>query len=198
MRPFMTLALVTIAACGAASRGVTTSVKAGGSAPTVTGTAVLGVGDVFDVRVFGEDDMSGTYRISPDGTIDFPLIGKVAADGETAGSLSGILATSLAKYLKSPSVSVFVKEYNSKKVFVLGQVKAPGTFPYEQHMNIVQAVTMAGGFDKLADQNATSVTRVVDGREQRMKVAVTDIGEGRAPNFELRPGDIVFVPETLF
>lgn len=196
MRSIIAITLF-LAACGGAHQDAGLPVELAAS-PTITGTAVLGPGDVFDVRVYGEDDMSGTYRVSPDGNIDFPLVGKVKADGETAGTLASVLATSLAKYLKSPSVSVYVKEYNSKKVFVLGQVKQPGTFPYEQGMNIVQAITLAGGFDKLADQNATSVTRVVDGKEQRTRIAVNDIGQGRAPNFQLRPGDIVFVPETLF
>ncbi len=78
----------------------------------------LGPSDVFDLRVFGEDDMSGAYRVSDDGTIDFPLVGKLVVEGETASSLSTKLSVQLGKYLKQPSVSVFIKEYNSKKVFV--------------------------------------------------------------------------------
>ena len=158
----------------------------------------MGPGDVFEVRVFGEDGMSGAYRVASDGTIDFPLIGKTKVEGLTASTLSDHLRLALAKYLNNPSVSIYLKEYNSRKIFVFGQVREPGTFPYEQGMNIVQAITLAGGFDKLADQDATSVTRVVEGREQRMKVSVKAIAEGRSPNLTLEPGDIVFVPETLF
>ena len=142
--------------------------------------------------------MSGAYRVAGDGTIDFPLIGKTKVDGLTASTLSDELRLALSKYLNNPSVSVFLKEYNSRKIFVFGQVRQPGTFAYEQGMNIVQAITLAGGFEKLADQDATSVTRVVEGREQRLKVSVKAIAEGRAQNFALAPGDIVFVPETLF
>lgn len=168
-------------------------------AATVAGeNAVLGPGDVFEVRIFGEEELSGAYRVAGDGTIDFPLVGKTKVDGLTASTLSDQLRKSLSKYLNNPSVSVFLKEYNSRKIFVFGQVRAPGTFAYEQSMSIVQAITLAGGFEKLADQDATSVTRVIDGREQRLRVSVKAIAEGRAQNFSLEPGDIVFVPETLF
>ena len=65
-------------------------------------------------------------------------------------------------------------------------------------MTIVQAVTLAGGFTKGASQNGTSVTRLVDGQEVKMKVPVQDIALGKVPNVPLQPGDIVFVPESMF
>jgi protein involved in polysaccharide export with SLBB domain len=91
-----------------------------------------------------------------------------------------------------------VKEYNSKKVFVFGEVQKPGTFVFEEGMTIVQAVTLAGGFTKSASQNSTSVTRRVNGQEVKVKVSVQDIALGKASNFALEPGDIVYVPESLF
>ena len=100
--------------------------------------------------------------------------------------------------MSAPQVSVVVKEYNSKKVFVFGEVQKPGTFVYQDGMSVVQAVTVAGGFTRTAAQNGTSVTRRVNGQEVRMKVNVQDIALGKAPNFTLEPGDIVFVPESLF
>ena len=103
-----------------------------------------------------------------------------------------------AGYLKRPQVSIFVKEYNSKKVFVLGEVQQPGTFSFDDNMTIVQAITLAGGFAPHADRNNASIARLVEGHEQRFKVPVVDIGLGRAPNFHLRPGDIMFIPESLF
>ena len=100
--------------------------------------------------------------------------------------------------MKDPQVSVLVKEYNSKKVFVLGEVQKPGTFMYEDGMSVVQAVTIAGGFTRTAARNSTSVTRRVNGQEVKAKVSVQDIALGKAPNFTLEPGDIVYVPESLF
>jgi protein involved in polysaccharide export with SLBB domain len=88
-------------------------------------------------------------------------------------------------------------EYNSKKIFVLGQVSKPGTFPFEGKMNIIQAVTLAGGFTNMARKNSVIVTRVEDGIERRIRVPVDRISEGLMPNFQLQPEDIVYVPETV-
>jgi protein involved in polysaccharide export with SLBB domain len=162
-------------------------------------TSGLGTGDVFEVRVFQEPDLTGIYRLASDGSINFPLCGKVMLSGLSTAAAADRLTECLGRsYLRNPQVSIFVKEYNSKKVFVFGEVQKPGTFVFEDSMNIVQAVTLAGGFSAHAAKNSVSVTRMVNGDEQRFKVGVDDIGTGRAENFPLRPGDIVFVPESLF
>ncbi len=158
----------------------------------------MGPGDVFEVHVFGEDDLSGAHRVASNGSCDFPLVGRVIVEGLTASELATTLTNKLRTYLKQPQVSIFVKEFNSKKVFVFGKVQKPGTFVFEQGMNIIQAITLAGGFDKLADTDNSYVTRIVEGREQRLEVSIKDIGEGKVPNFQLEPGDIVFVPESIF
>jgi protein involved in polysaccharide export with SLBB domain len=114
------------------------------------------------------------------------------------GAAEALRACLAQDFMRDPQVSVLVKEYNSKKVFVFGEVQKPGTFTFEDGMSIVQAVTLAGGFTRSAAQNSTSVTRRVNGAEVKMKVTVQDIALGKAPNFTLEPGDIVFVPESLF
>jgi polysaccharide export outer membrane protein len=189
------LALAALAGCGH-----------GGSAPLPEArhdrevmASTLGAGDVFEVRVYGEPELSGVYRVGPRGDIVFPLCRQVSVGGLTANATAEKLRTCLADgYIRNPQVSVLVKEYNSKKVFVFGEVQKPGTFPYEDGMTIVQAVTLAGGFTKTASQNNTSVTRLVDGQERKVKVAVQDIALGKEPNFKLDPGDIVYVPESFF
>jgi len=163
------------------------------------GASALGPGDVFEVRVYGEPELSGMYRVGPKGDIVFPLCRRVAVSGLTANEAAERLRACLADgYIRNAQVSVIVKEYNSKKVFVFGEVQKPGTFVYEDGMTIVQAVTLAGGFTKQAAPNSTSVTRIVDGQEAKVKVPVQDIALGKAQNVALRPGDIVFVPESLF
>jgi polysaccharide export outer membrane protein len=93
----------------------------------------LGVGDLVEVRVFQEADLSGAYRISSEGTIDFPLCGKVTLSGTSASEAADALKACLAgKYLKNPQVTVLIREYNSKKIFVFGEVNKPGTFPYDE------------------------------------------------------------------
>jgi protein involved in polysaccharide export with SLBB domain len=160
----------------------------------------LGPGDVVEVRVFREKDLEGRYRVSDDGTIDFPLIGSVRLVGQSPEQVSEVIRGRLADgYLVDPQVSVFVAERKSQNVHVLGQVNKPGSFGYESGMSIVQAITNVGGFTKLASKNRVTVTRIdPTGKKVTFNVKVADIGSGRAANFQLSPGDIIFVPEALF
>ncbi|MBX5484370.1 MAG: polysaccharide biosynthesis/export family protein [Myxococcaceae bacterium] len=216
LRPFLTVSfaalLWAVAACKTpSSQGGGTTVTpheletleadSGVATPTTSRGEVstVGSGDLLEVRVFQEPDLSGAYRISPEGTIDFPLCGKVRLQGKTSSESADALRQCLANgYLKRPQVTVLVREYTSKKVFVFGEVQKPGTFPYEENMSVIQAITLAGGFTKLAAKNNTNVTRLVSGKEVKIRIPVEDIGVGREKNFLLQPGDIVFVPESFF
>ncbi len=164
---------------------------------TLLQSAALGADDVIEVRVYQEKELSGLYRVGADGTISYPLIGVVKVSGLTPTELTTTLTGLLkADYLRNPQISVFVKEFNSKKVFVLGEVRKPGTFRYEDRMTIVQAVTLAGGLKSLAAKDRLILTRVVDGDEQKFVVPFKEISQGISKNVLLRPGDIVFVPES--
>ncbi|GAB4512836.1 MAG: polysaccharide biosynthesis/export family protein [Haliangiales bacterium] len=159
----------------------------------------LGPGDVFEVRVFRQDEMSSEYSVSAEGTISFPLIGVVDAAGRTPAELERDLRARLADgYLRDPQVSVLVKEYNSKKLSVLGEVKKPGTLSFTEGMTVVEAVAQAGGFTDLARKNAVSITRGRGEDKVQYTVPVEDIGRGVADNFFVRPGDVVFVPRRLW
>lgn len=159
----------------------------------------LSPGDTFDVRVFGEPDMTGTYRVAPDGTIDFPLIGQVMVEGLLPHDLTRKLEDRLRDgYLRNPHVSILIKEQTSKKIIIIGQVVRPGTFSYAPNMNIVEAITVAGGFTAIAAKNSTTVTRIEQGKKVSMRVPVADISEGKVGNYFVRPGDIISVPERIF
>jgi polysaccharide export outer membrane protein len=159
----------------------------------------LGPGDVIEVRIYREPELSGIYQVGSEGDVVFPLCQRVVVAGLTANVASDRFRTCLAAgFIRDPQVTVVVKEYNSKKVFVFGEVQKPGTFTFQDGMSVVQAVTLAGGFTRTAAQNSTSVTRRVKGQEVKVRVNVQDIALGKAPNFTLEPGDIVFVPESLF
>ncbi len=161
--------------------------------------STLGPGDVIEVRVYGEPELSGVYQLGRLGDVTFPLCQRVVLGGLSANGAADKLRECLgAGFMRDPQVSVLIKEYNSKKVFVFGEVQKPGTFIYEDGMSIVQAITVAGGFTKTAARNSTSVTRRVNGQEVKVRVTVEDIALGKAPNFTLEPGDIVYVPESLF
>jgi polysaccharide export outer membrane protein len=167
--------------------------------PRIEADATLGPGDVIEIRVFQQEDMSAPYSVSAQGTIAFPLIGNVAIAGKTPAQVETDIRDRLAGgYLRSPQVSVLVKEFNSRKVSVFGQVRKPGTMPYGDGMTIVEAVSQAGGFTGMARRNAVTVTRKREGKEIKYTVPVEKIGEGSAANFYLRPGDVVFVPERWY
>ncbi len=164
----------------------------------VSTSSALGSGDMLEVKVYQEPDLGGVYRLSTEGTIDFPLCGRLKLFGLTPTQASDAITSCLQdRYLKHPQVSVTVREYNSKKVFIFGEVAKPGTFPFSDNMNIIEGITLAGGFAKAASKNNVSVIRQVNGQEQKIRVPVEDIGVGREKNFLLQPGDIVFVPESL-
>lgn len=202
MRPLPSLSLALLLTVAGACRSAAPELplpSAEENRPTPPGPAsTMGPGDLVEVRVFQEPDHSGVWRVSPEGTIDYPLCGKVELAGRTSSTAADALRECLARYLRRPQVSVLIREYNSKKIFVFGEVQKPGTFPYEGEMTVIQAITLAGGFTKLAAQNNTNVTRLVDGQERKIRVPVEDIGVGREKNFQLQPGDIVFVPESFF
>ncbi len=192
------VAFVLLAAAGCRSSGAGTTPP-----PDPAGGAdggELGIGDVFVVRVYGEDDLSDEYRVATDGSIDFPLLGRVAVDGLDSTELAELLEQRLRTggILVSPHVSVLVREVNSKRVTVVGAVARPGTFPFGSDMSVVQAITIAGGFTPLASRNDTVVTRRIEGELQRYRVRVDDVARGRRPDFPLRSGDIVFVPQRAF
>ena len=159
----------------------------------------LGVGDVIEVKVFREPELDRTFQVGSTGKIDFPLIGELSVIGKQPESIAEEIRGLLeGDYLKDPQVTVFVKQQNSRKVHVLGQVNKPGSFVFRSGMSIIEAITTAGGFTDLASTNSVGVTRVVSGNEIKLDVPVANIGRGKAKNFFLRPGDIVVVPEAVF
>jgi polysaccharide export outer membrane protein len=187
------LAVVLATACAHRSSSEVPEVAIAAAAST------LGPGDVVEVRVYQEPELSGVYQVGSQGDVIFPLCKSVVVGGLTPNAAADKLRACLSDgFMRDPQVSVLVKEYNSKKVFVFGEVQKPGTFVYQDGMSIVQAVTLAGGFTRSASQNSTSVTRRIRGQEVKIKVTVQDIALGKVPNFTLEPGDIVYVPESLF
>lgn len=158
----------------------------------------LAANDLLEVRVYQEPDLTGVYRVDPQGQVDFPLCGKVAVGGLNASGAAEALTQCLRNgFVRRPQVSVLVKEFNSKKVFVFGEVSKPGSFVFEEGMTIIHAISQAGGLTRTAAKNSVNVTRVVDGQEVKLPVKVEDIVVGREKNFYLTPGDIIFVPESF-
>jgi len=168
--------------------------------PPATDDTTLGPGDAFSVRVFGEDMLSGDHQVAPDGTINFPLLGAVGVEGLEPTQVATKLENELRERdsLRNPNVSVYVREYASKRISVVGAVANPGAFPLEPGMTVVQAISMAGGFSSVADRDGTMVTRRVGDETVRYRVPVERVTRGQAEDIEVAAGDIIFVPERLF
>lgn len=195
MRTLLVLILVFFSGC---HRGPQTSVIKGEPPKGYVDTRV-GPGDELEITLLGEEKLPTKFRVEADGTLDYPYVQQVKVEGLTPPQIARALAKELSRgYFRNPQVHVLVTEYKSKRITVFGQVKKPGVITYTDNMNIIEAVTEAGGFTERADTNSTTVTRMIDGRKHRMRVQVRDIGEGRRQNFMLRPGDVIFVPERLF
>jgi polysaccharide export outer membrane protein len=160
----------------------------------------LGPGDTFEVTVYEEKELSGRYRVSDDGSINFPLVGAIQAGGKGPTAVAASIQQALQdkQILRNPSVSIFVIEYASKRINVVGAVAHPGSLPWTAGMGVVQAISVAGGLTPLAAANDTIVTRQLNDLPKRYKVSVRRITEGQEADFTLQAGDIVYVPERIF
>jgi len=159
----------------------------------------IGIDDTFEVRVYGETELSGTFRVATDGTVDYPLAGRTAVAGLRTGEIQQLLVSKLKdKYLKDPQVMVTIKDRNSQKISVLGQVGRPGQVSYYPNMTIVDAIASAGGFTGIAAKNSVNLRREIGGKIETHIYRVADISEGRSQNVIVLPGDVLVVDERVF
>jgi protein involved in polysaccharide export with SLBB domain len=158
----------------------------------------LGSGDVFAVRVFNEPDLSQEYRVGPDGTIDFPYVGRLRVAGLEPANIADRIRSELRerRILSDPQVSVFVREVSSRRVDVIGQVARAGSLTFSPNMTIVQAISGVGGFTPLANRDRVVLNRTYRGQRRTFVIPVQGIIEGRFANVVLAPGDVVNVPEN--
>jgi protein involved in polysaccharide export with SLBB domain len=159
----------------------------------------IGIDDTFDVRVYGEPELTGAFRVATDGTIDYPLVGRVQVSGLRVGEIQQMLVDKLKdRILKDPQVVVTIKDRNSKKISVFGQVAKPGQVGYYPNMTIVDAIASAGGFTGIAAKNSVNLRREVGGKIETHVYPVADITEGRSQNVNVLPGDVLVVDERVF
>jgi len=167
-----------------------------------SGAYVLQPGDLVEIKVFMEDDMDRTLRVSGGGSVTFPLVGGVQMAGYTVAQAEDALADALKTYLKNPQVSILIKEYGNKTVYVLGQVKKPASIeiPPEKPLTVLEAVTSVGGFTDVAATSKVRVLRMENGEQKAIDVDVTQITKqgNKAMDIPLLPGDVVFVPQSMF
>ena len=158
----------------------------------------IGPSDLIEISVFQVPDLSKTVRVGARGALTLPLIGQVQAGGLTALELEALIAKKLSQsYLQDPQVSVFIKEYVSQRVTVEGNVNKPGVFPVSGKITLLQAIAMAGGLDKLADQNDIKLFRErSNGTRETIAFDLDPIRKGEAPDPVLSSGDVVQVGQS--
>ncbi len=164
--------------------------------PSEPNTYVIGAGDVLNVNIWRESEVSQKLAVRPDGIISLPLIGDVRAGGETPENLAGIISNKLKAYLKSPLVTVTVVEVNSKWFTVVGQVNKPGRYPLARPLTALEALSQAGGFQEFAKPNKTYILHVVNGKMVRLPFHYSRVLKGNDlhENVEVNNGDTIVVP----
>lgn len=162
----------------------------------------LSANDLIYVKVFEEDDLNSTLRITEDGSIIFPLIGAVKIGGLTVASATLTIRDLLnARFVINPQVTITVLGYANRNVTVLGQVQHPGSFSMKDQgsIDLLHAIGLAGGFTRLANPSKITVKRTVEGREV---VSVLDAKRMAADSgtaaFVVLPGDTITVAERIF
>jgi polysaccharide biosynthesis/export protein len=148
----------------------------------------LAGGDRLRVLVFGQDALSNSYTVDGLGHVSMPLIGSIAANGQTTKSLEAQIAGKLrGGFLRDPKVSVEVEQY--RPFFILGEVTSSGQYPFINGMTVQTAVAVAGGFQPRADRHVAEVSRMIQG----------EIVSGKVPlDTPVRPGDTITIRERFF
>lgn len=168
--------------------------------PPPVESTTLGAGDVFVLTIVGEDKLPMEFRVAPDGTVDIPYVHRIRVEGLEPQEIAELVRQKLIEneILTNPSVSVDAKEYNSKRVTVLGQVQKPGSFPLTPGFTLVQAISTAGGFNSIANRDRVNLTRKTGDNARTVVVSVDAITDGSQPDILLQAGDTIFVVERLF
>lgn len=163
---------------------------------------VIGPGDTIQVFVWRNPELSVSVPVRPDGRISTPLVEDMVAVGKTPTQLARDVEGVLVEYIRSPQVNVIVSNAVStfSQVKGLGQVKNPQAVPYREGMRVLDLVLAVGGLNDYAAGNHAKVVRQVDGRQVEMRVRLKDLMNGgdMRQNLELKPGDVLIVPSSLF
>jgi polysaccharide export outer membrane protein len=154
----------------------------------------IGIEDVLQVVVWGEEDLSLSVAVRPDGFITLPLVNDVKVAGQSPGSVAERITAELSEFIRDPNVTVIVEEINSFRVFVLGEVNTQGTLHFRRPTRLLQAIATAGGLTEFSRREAV-LLREQQGVEKRIKVNLKHLlaGNPETDNLQLLPNDTVIV-----
>jgi protein involved in polysaccharide export with SLBB domain len=161
---------------------------------------IVGPGDVFTMEIVGEKDLPREYQVASDGSVDLPFVQTIKVEGLEPQEIARVIRQSLIdkKILIDPSVIVQVKEYNSRRVILLGQVAKPGTFPLTSGLTLIQAISLAGGLTAIANDDRVTLSRKVGNKTKTVVLSVDAITSGNSEDIPLQAGDRIYVYERMF
>jgi polysaccharide export outer membrane protein len=153
-------------------------------------------GDKLQISVWNEPDLQEEVLIAPDGGIAFPLVGEMSAVGKSVVELREEISERLSQYISEPIVTVTIREVLGNKIYVIGQVKRPGQFVVNPMVDVIQALSIAGGTTPFASLNNISILRRSDSQQTSIPFKYGDISSGKnlETNIMLQSGDVVIVP----
>lgn len=157
---------------------------------------VIGAEDVLGIVFWRDKEMSTDVAVRPDGKITLPLLNDVRAGGLTPAQLKDLLVEESKKYVADPNVTVVVKQINSRKVFITGEVNKPGAYPLMAPITVLQMIVVAGGLRDFAHSEKIAIMRTENGKSTSYRFNYKDIVKNKnlRQNIELKPGDTVIVP----
>ena len=176
-------------------------------APAQTGkyswNYLIGPGDSVQVFVWRNPEVSGTFPVRPDGKMTMNLVEDIQASGKTPTQLARDIEKALGKYIQEPIVTVIVSGGIGpfdQQIRVVGEAAKPQALNYREHMSLVDLMIAVGGLTDFAAGNKAYILRTVDGKQERLGVRLDDLlrGGDTSANVDLRPGDVLVVPESLF
>ena len=164
--------------------------------PVLPAGYVIGTDDVLSIVYWKDKDMSADAKVRPDGRIALPLINEVVAAGLTPQQLHTKLTEESKKYMEDANITVVVREINSRKAFITGEVNKPGPYPLTAPTTVLQLISLAGGLREYADSKKIVIMRSENGRQISLPFNYKEVASGKKlqQNIELKPGDTVVVP----
>lgn len=157
---------------------------------------IIQPGDLLEISVWKEKDLDKEMMVRPDGGLNFPLAGDIVAAGRTTEQLQKELTAKLAKYVPDPVVTVSIKQSSGNKIYVVGKVNKPGDFTVIRNVDVMQALSMAGGPTPYASVNNIKILRRVNGELKSIPFEYSQVEKGKnlEQNIVLHGGDIIVVP----
>jgi polysaccharide biosynthesis/export protein len=167
-----------------------------GPALAIDATYQLKAGDTLNISVWGEETLQKDTKVLPDGSITFPLAGRIDVAGATAAEVEKRITAKLTTYLPDPQVTVVVVATEGNRIFILGKVLTPGPVPLTGPMTVMQALSLTGGFDKFADLGSIKVLRNTKDGQIVLPIDYNALIKGQKleSNVVLNAGDTILVP----